>query len=38
MINQWILEQNGFKQTDIEKNGSKYLLGNGFMGYRGVCG
>lgn len=36
MVNQWILEQNGFEPADIEKNGSKFLLGNGFMGYRGT--
>ena len=36
MINQWILEQSGFELADIGKNGSKFFLGNGFMGYRGT--
>ena len=36
MQNAWIIEKNGFETADIEKHGSKYLLGNGFMGYRGT--
>lgn len=36
MVNEWIIEKNGFETSDIEKHGSKYLLGNGFMGYRGT--
>ena len=36
MINGWRIEKNGFETTDIEKHGSKFLLGNGFMGYRGT--
>ena len=36
MINSWKIEKNGFETADIEKHGSKYLLGNGFMGYRGT--
>ena len=36
MLNEWIIEKNGFETDDIEKHGSKFLLGNGFMGYRGT--
>ena len=36
MANEWIVEKNGFEIGDIELHGSKYLLGNGFMGYRGT--
>ena len=36
MVNEWIIEKNGFETSYIEKHGSKYLLGNGFMGYRGT--
>ena len=32
----WSIEKNGFDKPDIELHGSKYLLGNGFMGYRGT--
>ena len=32
----WIIEKNQFDMEDIEKHGSKFLLGNGFMGYRGT--
>ena len=35
-MNLWGIEKNGFDITDIEKHGSKFLLGNGFMGYRGT--
>ena len=35
-MNLWSIEKNGFETSDIEKHGSKYLLGNGFMGYRGT--
>ncbi len=35
-MNLWSIEKNGFEIADIEKHGSKYLLGNGFMGYRGT--
>ena len=35
-MNLWSIEKNGFDITDIERHGSKYLLGNGFMGYRGT--
>ena len=33
---EWIIEKNHFENEDIEKHGSKFLLGNGFMGYRGT--
>ena len=36
MVNNWLIEKNSFEAADIEKHGSKYLLGNGFMGYRGT--
>ncbi len=36
MANEWIVEKNYFEVSDIEKHGSKFLLGNGFMGYRGT--
>ncbi len=36
MLNEWIIEKNSFEVADIERHGSKFLLGNGFMGYRGT--
>ena len=36
MKNTWIVEKNGFDTPDIELNGSKFLIGNGYMGYRGT--
>lgn len=36
MLNEWIIEKSNFEPSDIEKHGSKFLLGNGFMGYRGT--
>lgn len=36
MANSWIIEKKDFDISDIEKHGSKYLIGNGFMGYRGT--
>lgn len=36
MSSSWIVEQNGFEMPDIEMNGSKFLIGNGYMGYRGT--
>lgn len=36
MSSRWIVEQNGFEMPDIEMNGSKFLIGNGYMGYRGT--
>ena len=35
-MNLWSIQKNGFDIPDIEKHGSKYLLGNGFIGYRGT--
>lgn len=32
----WIIEEKGFKKDNIELNGNKFLLGNGYMGYRGT--
>ncbi len=36
MTNGWLIAKEGFEPADIELHGSKYLLGNGFMGYRGT--
>ena len=36
MVNTWIIEKKDFELPDIEKHGSKFLIGNGFMGYRGT--
>lgn len=36
MNNVWEIEKNFFKKTDVELNGSKFLIGNGYMGYRGT--
>lgn len=32
----WKIEKNGFEKQDIELHGSKFLIGNGYMGYRGT--
>lgn len=32
----WIVEDRGYRKEDVEFWGSKYLLGNGYMGYRGT--
>lgn len=32
----WQVKQDGFDKSKIELNGSKFLLGNGYMGYRGT--
>lgn len=32
----WFVEENGYKKDNIERNGSKFLQGNGYMGYRGT--
>ena len=36
MPNEWIIKKNNFEKADIEMHGSKYLVANGFMGYRGT--
>lgn len=33
---EWVLENKEFIQEQIELNGNKYLLSNGYMGYRGT--
>jgi beta-phosphoglucomutase len=33
---EWLLIENSFSKENIELNGSKFLLGNGYMGYRGT--
>lgn len=35
-MNLWGIEKIGFDNKDIELHGSKYLIGNGHMGYRGT--
>ena len=32
----WIIEDKSFIRENIELNGSRFLLGNGYMGYRGT--
>lgn len=32
----WIIEEKSFIRENIELNGNKFLLGNGYMGYRGT--
>ncbi|MDF2988885.1 MAG: glycoside hydrolase family 65 protein [Eubacterium sp.] len=32
----WIIEEKGYKKDNVELNGNKFLLGNGYMGYRGT--
>ena len=32
----WTVEETGFDKKNIELFGSKFLLGNGYMGYRGT--
>ena len=36
MNSNWCIEKKGFEMPDIEMNGSKFLIGNGYMGYRGT--
>jgi trehalose/maltose hydrolase-like predicted phosphorylase len=36
MKNIWNINKSGFEKADIELNGSKFLIGNGYMGYRGT--
>ncbi len=36
MSSTWLIEKNSFETVDIEMHGSKFLLGNGYMGYRGT--
>ena len=37
MINTaWKIEETSFIRENVEQNGSRFLIGNGFMGYRGV--
>lgn len=32
----WIIEEKSFVKENVELNGNKFLLGNGYMGYRGT--
>ena len=32
----WKISKSNFEQSDVELHGSKYIIGNGFMGYRGT--
>ena len=36
MENRWIIKKESFESCDVEMNGSKFLIGNGYMGYRGT--
>ncbi len=36
MNNSWIIAKNSFEKPDIEQHGSKFLIGNGYLGYRGT--
>ncbi len=36
MNNNWIIKKDNFETADVELNGSKFLIGNGYMGYRGT--
>ena len=36
MNENWILEEKGFCEEHCESNGSRMLIGNGYMGYRGT--
>lgn len=33
---EWIISENAFLKENVEANGSRYLIGNGYMGYRGT--
>lgn len=35
-MEQWKIEETGFVKENIELNGSRYLIGNGYMGFRGT--
>ena len=32
----WKIEESEFSPALVEQNGSRFLIGNGFMGYRGT--
>ncbi|WP_339158519.1 glycosyl hydrolase family 65 protein [Paenibacillus sp. FSL W8-0186] len=32
----WIVQENGFDRRRITANGNKFMIGNGYMGYRGT--
>lgn len=33
---EWKIEENEFLKSAVEQNGSRFLIGNGYMGYRGT--
>ena len=33
----WIIEDKGFNAEGIAANGNKFMIGNGYMGYRGIA-
>lgn len=33
---EWFIKESGFDKDKIELNGNKFLIGNGYMGYRGT--
>ncbi len=35
-IGTWNIEENTFLKDKVEQNGSRFLIGNGYMGYRGT--
>ncbi len=35
-MNNWTIKDSSFIKDNIELNGSRYLIGNGYMGYRGT--
>lgn len=32
----WFLEERGYRSDDVTKNGNRFLIGNGYIGYRGT--
>ena len=35
-IGTWEIKETSFLRDKVEQNGSRFLIGNGFMGYRGT--
>lgn len=36
MVKMWKIETKGFNKDEVVHNGNKFLIGNGFLGYRGT--
>ncbi len=32
----WMLKETGFRRHNVEMNGNRFMIGNGYMGYRGT--